>query len=398
MMRWLITSILLMVLFSLLTQFLLQDPGFVMIVLGNSSLEMRFWPALLCWLVFWLLLSLCAGLLKWLLKGLRGGGWRAAKVVGEARLHAAWLHYFEGEWARLLKESLRALKRKPDLIPSLLAAEACANLGESFGEDSRIHQLLSSAQTQHPKQTLAIALVGARIALAQGNQTLALAWLNQGRTQAPRSKNLLKLLAQTLHTKGDWPEVAALLPELAKARALDEPQYAELEAHTLAALIASAAQTGLEALQNSWTGLNKHQKQTPQLLLAYARGLQKHGRGELAEPLTRKALNRTYHAPLAALYGTLEGINPQQQLKEAQNWHQQHPNELSLLISLAQLCIRLHYWGQARDYWEAAHQQAPSARSYLALAELYTKLGDKAKSQELYERGLTRLAEIEASL
>ncbi|HMY40035.1 MAG TPA: hypothetical protein PK011_11985, partial [Marinagarivorans sp.] len=63
MMGWLLTSILLMVLFSLLTQFLLQDPGFVLIALGNSSLEMRFWPALLSWLVFWLLLSLCATLL-----------------------------------------------------------------------------------------------------------------------------------------------------------------------------------------------------------------------------------------------------------------------------------------------------------------------------------------------
>lgn len=397
MMGWLLTSILLMVLFSLLTQFLLQDPGFVLIALGNSSLEMRFWPALFGWLVFWLLLSLCATLLRRLLRGLRGGGWRTHRVAGEARLHAAWLHFFEGEWARLLKDSLRALKRKPDLIPGLLAAEALAQLGESVAEGGRIHTLLNDAKLQHPKQMLAIALVGARIAWQQGNESAALYWLEQGRNQAPRSKALLKLYAQVLRQKGDWPTIAALLPELAKNKALDEPALNELEETTLAALLCSAAQTGLEALQNAWAGLNKSQKHAPHLLLAYARGLQKHNRGELAEPLIRKALNRNFNAPLAALYGNLEGINPQQQLKEAQAWLQAYPGEISVLISLAQLCTRLHYWGQARDYWEAAHQQAPCARSYLALAELYTKLGDKARSQDFYERGLTRLAELETN-
>lgn len=398
MMGWLLTSILLMVLFSLLTQFLLQDPGFVLIALGNSSLEMRFWPALFSWLVFWLLLSLCATLLRRLMRGLRGGGWRTHRVAGEARLHAAWLHFFEGEWARLLKDSLRALKRKPDLIPGLLAAEALAQLGESAAEGGRIHTLLCDAKLQHPKQVLSIALVGARIAAQQGDESATLFWLQQGRNHAPRSKALLKLYTQVLRQKGDWPAIAALLPDLAKHKALDEAALTQLEETTLAALLASAAQTGLEALQNAWAGLNKTQKHAPSLLLAYARGLQKHNRGELAEPLIRKALNRAFNAPLAALYGNLEGINPQQQLKEAQAWLQAYPGEISVLISLAQLCTRLHYWGQARDYWEAAHQQAPCARSYLALAELYTKLGDKARSQEFYERGLTRLAELEANL
>lgn len=398
MMGWLLSSVLLMVLFSLITQFLLQDPGFVMIVLGNSSLEMRFWPALLCWLMFWFLLTLLTSLMRRFVRGLRGGGWRRQKVGSDARLHAAWLHYFEGEWSRLLKECLRAIKRKPDLIPALLAAEAAANLGETCEEGSRIHTLLIDAKTLHPKQTLAVALVGARIASRQNNEALGLYWLNQGRAYAPRSRGVFKSLAKTLSAKGDWPEIAALLPELAKSKALNEAEFAELEDATLAALITSATQTSLEALQNAWSGLSKSQKQTPALLLAYARGLQKQGRGELAEPLIRKALNRGFNAPLAALYGTLEGINPQQQLKEAQSWHQQYPNEPSLLISLAQLCTRLHYWGQARDYWETAHQQAPSARTYLALAELYTKLGDKIKSQEFYERGLTRLAEIEAGM
>ncbi len=396
MMGWLLTSILLMVLFSLLTQFLLQDPGFVLIALGNSSLEMRFWPALLGWLIFWLLLSLCATLLKRLLRGLRGGGWRSHRVAGEARLHAAWLHFFEGEWSRLLKESLRALKRKPDLIPSLLAAEACAKLGEPIAEGGRIHSLLQDAKIQHPKQLLAIALVGARIAQQQGDDTAAQFWLQQGRSHAPRSKSLLNLQAQLLSQKSDWPALAALLPELAKHKAIDEAQLSQLEELTLAALLASAAQTGLEALQNAWAGLSKGQKHAPNLLLAYGRGLQKHNRGELAEPLIRKSLQRAFNAPLVALYGNLEGVNPQQQLKEAQTWLQAYPGETSVLISLAQLCTRLHYWGQARDYWEAAHQQAPCARSYLALAELYTKLGDKPKAQEFYERGLTRLAELES--
>jgi HemY protein len=395
MMGWLLTSILVMVLFSLITQFLLQDPGFVMIVLGNSSLEMRFWPALLSWLVFWLLLTLFASLMKRLVRGLRGKGWRPHRVAGEARLHAAWLHYFEGEWARLLKECLRALKRKPDLIPSLLAAEACAHLGETCAEGGRIHTLLTEAKALHPKQTLAIALVGAGIAQQQGDDAVALFWLNQGRSYAPRSRSLLKSLTQTLSKKADWPEVAALLPDLAKHKALDAANYAQLEESTLSALLVGASQTGLEALQNAWAGLTKNQKHSPNLLLAYARGLQKHGRGELAEPLIRKALSRSFDASLAALYGTLEGVNPQQQLKEAQSWQQAYPGEPSVLISLAQLCTRLHYWGQARDYWELAHQQVPCARSYLALAELYTKLGDKAKGQEFYERGLTRLAELE---
>lgn len=398
MMGWLLSSVLVMVLFSLITQFLLHDPGFVMIVLGNSSLEMRFWPALLCWVMLWLLLTLVVSLLRRVVRGLRGKGWRSNKAPGEARLHAAWLHYFEGEWGRLLKDCLRAIKRKPDLIPTLLAAEAAAGLGEACTAGGQIHTLLTDALKQHPKQTLAIALVGAQIALRQNNEPQSLYWLQLGRTHAPRSRGILSNLARTLSKRADWPELAAMLPELSKTRALGEEELAELETNTLTALVTSASQTGLEALQNAWAGLSKAHKQCPDIIHAYSKGLQKHGRGELAEPVIRKALNRSFSSALAALYGTLEGVNPQQQLKEAQSWLAQNPTDVNLLISLALLCTRLHYWGQARDYWESAHQLAPSARTYLALAELYTKLGDKAKSQDLYERGLTRLAETESTL
>ena len=80
---------------------------------------------------------------------------------------------------------------------------------------------------------------------------------NRAAPKPPRSKTLLKLYTQVLSQKGDWPAIAALLPELTKHKAMDETALHLLEETTLAALISSAAQTGLEALQNAWAGLNK---------------------------------------------------------------------------------------------------------------------------------------------
>ena len=103
----------------------------------------------------------------------------------------------------------------------------------------------------------------------QGDENAALHWL-PGPRPSPRSKTLLKLYTQVLSQKGDWPAIAALLPELTKHKAMDETALHLLEETTLWALISSAAQTGLEALQNAWAGLNKSQKQAPSLLLAFA--------------------------------------------------------------------------------------------------------------------------------
>jgi HemY protein len=396
-MRWILLSVALMVTFSLLTQSLLGDPGYVIVALGDTSLRMRFLPALAAWVLAWLLFTLGLRLCWRLWRGLRGRGWRSQRSLGgQARLQAAWLHFFEEDWPRLLKDSLRSLRRKPDLIPALLAAQAYAQLGENLAGEGKLQTLLLDAQQQHPKQSVAIAQLACRLALAQGDQQTALHWIEQARQKLPGHKGLLRSLVQVQLNRADWPALAALLPDIQRLKVFEKSRLQELEAATFSALLCSAAQVNVEALQNAWAGLNRTQKQQEPIVLAYCKGLARAGRGELAEPLVRKALNQQWSDALAALYGQLEGVNPQQQLKEAQQWLDKHPGNLPLIITLANLCQRLHYWGQARDYWEEAHKQQACARSFAALAELYTRLGDKTKGQEFYERGLTRLAELEA--
>ncbi len=398
-MRWILLSVLAMVGFSLLTQSLLSDPGYVIVALGDVSLRMRFLPALIAWALLWLLVSFLLRLAWRFWRGLRGKGWRSAKQQqASGRVLASWLHFFEGDWPRVLRENLRQLRRQPALIPSLFAARAYAQLGEPLREGGPLQQVLEAAGQAHPKQARVIALMTSQIALEQGLVDDALQPLLAWRNQAPSDRLCLHALARVYQARGDWAAMAALLPDLHRFKVMDKAARQALEVTTYSALLQQAAQTNLDALQNAWSGLPKNLKQQESVLLAYGRGLARWGRGELAEPLVRKAISQQWSDALVSLYGQIDGVNPQQQLKDAQQWLEQQPGNLALTITLAQLCQRLHYWGQARDYWEEAHRQQPCARSFAALAELYTRLGDAARGQELYERGLTRMAELEGKL
>ncbi len=394
--RWLLVTVVLMVVFSLATEVLLQDPGYVMIAVGHKTLHMRFWPAaMLFFATLWVLYFLAA-FSKRIAELARGQGWRGKPQVGTSskRQHGFWLHYFEGNWARLLKESNRLLGKKPDLIASLMAAEAAAELGD-FNQQ---RLTLTQAALQHPRQMLAINLVAARLAAHQGDWLEVIAQLQRLREYAPEHAPALRLLAQAYRERGDWPELAALLPEVKRLQATTADTLHQLEQVTYARLLEGAASLGFEALQNAWQGVNKSQKQQPRVLLAYGYALRRLKRSDLAEPLVRKYLRQHWSDEVAALYGLLELPSGQDQLKQAETWLVERPQNAHLLMALGRICWRLQYWGKARDYFDQALQLAPSAQTYIALAQTYTQLGDTAKSHALYEQGLTKMAQTSAAM
>jgi HemY protein len=376
----------------------IEQPGYVLLAYKGLRYESSLWGTLALVATLWVLLYTVR--LSWRLltaSGRVANPWsrhnrnRRAQMSAEQGL----LDLSEGRWERALRHLRRAAEAESQpLMHYLGAARAAQELGRYAESDS----LLERALTRQPQAELAIALAHAELQVARGESAAALETLQVMRERHPRHRQVLRQLQALYEQQCDWSALLGLLPELRKNKALAEPELLELERRTWRARLAVAGQSGLVAgeaalqpLTQAWQQLSKAQHQEPSLLLAYAEQLHTLGAEPEAEAVLRSALKRHYDASLVALYGTLCGSEPQAQLHAAEGWLKQQPDDPQLLLALGRLSLQNRLWDKARDYFEASLAQARSAPACAELARLLAHQGELARSNQLFQEGLSLL-------
>ncbi|NQD93812.1 heme biosynthesis protein HemY, partial [Pseudomonas sp. CrR25] len=210
----------------------------------------------------------------------------------------------------------------------------------------------------------------------------------------PHHRQVLRQLQRIYLQGGDWSALLGLLPELRKDKVLGAAELAELERQAWRGRLASAAQTGgdghsaLATLAQAWQQLSALQRQEPELLAVYAEQLRSLGAEPEAEELLHNALKRGYDSHLVRLYGLLRGRDPGRQLKAAEGWLRQHPEDAGLLLTLGRLCLQNQLWGKAREYFESSLAFQRHPETCAELARLLAQLGEVERSNSLFQEGL----------
>jgi HemY protein len=368
---------------ALIAHFILQDKGLVTITMRGYVVTMSV-PALIILLVagyFAVRLALRV--------------WRAPRELGEKlaerrsrsagkRLTRGLMHLSEGDWAR----SERLLTRNIDsgeapLANFLMAARAA----QQRGAIERRNELLQQAFETLPDAEMAIRMTQAQLQFENDEHEAVVGTLRRVLDAQPDNPVAAGLLARTYRALDDAPALLDLLPKLARAE-LDPRERDAIARYALEAAEQSSDfdQARLDTL---WNSMAAQLRERTALRVWRARALTAVDAGETAESELRNALKRDWQPDLVAVYGEIRTANVSRQLKQAESWLKDRPEDPVLLAAAARLCMASELWGKARSYLESSLALAAEPGAYALYGQLLNQLGEESAASDAFRQGLS---------
>lgn len=384
-MRKLIFGVVILVASVAAALWLRDHDGFVVIQVGQWSVQASLFVFLGALLVGWLALSLTFGVLRRLWrapKGMRRWAlWRRHKRAREGLLNGL-IEIAEGNYGTAEKTLLASSEAvEMPVFNHLLAALAAQRRGAWEARD----EYLRRADEAEPRARTAVGLLQARLQVDAEQWEQALATLNWLRERIPANRSVLALLGRTLEVLGDWDRLAALLPELRRRDALPETSMDALEGRVVGARLAQADSANLESV---WDSLSRDQKRRPAIRAAYARALIDAGRTGEAHGKLKGWLRRGLDSQLLRVWGSLTGSVVNNALRQTEKWLENQPEHPELLYAAGRLAAMNGARERARFYLESAAARMNDPQLEGDLAEVLEALGEADEARSAYRRAL----------
>jgi len=392
-----------MVSFSLLVaEFILNDPGYVLLAYESYVLETSLFVAFLVTVLFAVVAALLVYLASRLL-GVRSGlsQWITARGVKLARQKTTLglIELAEGHWSKarkLLDEA--ADDNDHPLINYLNAARAADELGDVEGRDE---YLKLAHETKTGKPSFAVGLTQAQLQFKRKDWEHCLATLQRLRENAPKHGYVMKMLVQVYQETEEWEKLCLLLPELRKSKEnpFSEDDFVKCERHAyLNRLNAVAKRKSAEASQSQqltqlWHDIPKSLSQDAELQLTYAQNLVSIGDVEKAARFIESSIDLVWSDEMIHLYGCIPFKYPEKASSVVLNWLRRRPKSASALLAVGRISLQCEQWQRAQTYFEHCLSEKQSAEVYGELARLLAGLGQHAKSNEYFQKGLAKLSE-----
>jgi HemY protein len=386
-MKFALIVVVTMIVGAVAAHFLIGDPGFVIISFRGHVFEMSV-PILA--LVFFV-----SGFSLWLI-------WfiiRAPRKLGEAagrmragragqKLTMGMIQIAEGNFARGEKLLARAAAGSDAPLFNYLQAARAAHLQ---GQDERRDEWLKLAYEQTPEAANAVLLTQAELQLDRKQYEQALATLRRLDENSKDHSYAIALLGRLYYRLEDWTQLAEILPRLKKHGRIDQETIDKWTSRVYVENLARA-ETGDQVVAE-WAKVAKKLKGDIALLSAYYTALMRTNMQQKAEKDLVAALKQEWRAPLVRLYGLVEAPDASKQLKLAESWLTQRPDDADLLLTAARLCLRTELWGKARSYLETVLALRPTPDAYQVYGSLLNQLGDGDAAADAYRAGLGMVTE-----
>ncbi len=355
------------------------NKGYVLIAIGDYTIEMTVISAgilaLLLYGVLW-----CTERLLLRLFHIKGSTrrWFTERRRRKARERtlAGTLALAEGQFRQA--ETLMR-KSAPDSDQALLNYLSAAEAAQAQGQTERRDAYLQQAAEQHPRASLAVSLIRARLLLRQQQYPEAeklLQSLDQAHPQHPVIQQLLKECYLAL---GQWSQLLALLPQLSKRKQLSADELQQLQQQIYPPLFAErAASAGRDGVMALWQELPRALRQDAITQAAAATALIGLGDEVQAQEILLEGVRRSLSPSLLAVVPQLQQPAPKL-LALLQKSEQSAEPSADLLQAIGILLLRQREMERAQAYLERAVALQPQATAYRALAELM-------EQQRLFEK------------
>lgn len=295
-------------------------------------------------------------------------------------LRDAMLLQMEGRYAPALKRARKAWRAGDQSGVSALIAARSAH---ALGDDRRYREWLGHAAEHDKTLHGARVMTEAEMAIEGHRFEEAAASIDQLKGGEGRPVATLRLALNVAQANGDWDEVIRIARQLNKHGLLGPEQVERIvrQAH-LAALRDRDGQP--DAIDNYWNAIPADDQRDRELVRQVAPLIVGNGRGALLRRVLEKLLDAQWESDLARWYGYCSEDDPRACLARAEKWLESRPNDAGLLFSLGRLCMQNEVWGKAQGYLEASVAKAPTADTYLTLAQLAERMDRPAEAQQHY--------------
>lgn len=382
--RWVLGLILVAAIAAFAWHWVADDPGYVLIHLRGTNVQMTVVTAVAILLLAWAAITLLVALIRWPF----GAMTRRHRHLSRRRLSDGLVSLVEGRHGEAERDLNRAARYPSVRGPALLAA---AEAAERHGESTRALETLDQAAQETPR---AARVLRARLLRRAGRAAEAAALLApEADSGALTPAGWIEFAEASLET-GDTRNAVRAIEPLQKSGELGTRAMADLESRIVAAHIAATADGA--SLSAAWSQLPKGQRRLPAVVDAYARQAARHGQTMAAMDEIETALRREWSPTLATTYGGMGAEDIDQRLRKAEAWIDTHPNDAALLTAVGRMCVRVRLWGKARPYLERALAIAPSADAWEALGDVYVGEDHADIAQRCYRNALA-LARGEAT-
>ncbi|MBP9569275.1 MAG: heme biosynthesis protein HemY [Aeromonadaceae bacterium] len=355
------------------------NKGYVLIAIGDYTIEMTVISAgilaLLLYGVLW-----CTERLLLRLFHIKGSTrrWFTERRRRKARERtlAGTLALAEGQF-----QQAETLMRKsaPDSDQALLNYLSAAEAAQAQGQTERRDAYLQQAAEQHPRASLAVSLIRARLLLRQKQYSEAETLLQSLDQAHPQHAVIQQLLKECYLALGHWSQLLALLPQLSKRKQLSADELQQLQQQIYPPLFTErAASAGRDGVMALWQELPRALRQDATTQAAAAMALIGLGDEVQAQEILLEGVRRSLSPSLLAVVPQLQQPAPKL-LAQLQKSEQSAEPSADLLQAIGILLLRQREMEQAQAYLERAVALQPQATAYRALAELM-------EQQRLFEK------------
>jgi HemY protein len=355
--------------------FLYGKKGYVLIAMGNYTIETSVLALALCILLVIFVLWLGEWLLTITLRkaSQTRQRWKQRRHI---RAQNETLEGLEALLAGRWKESLQLLTKNAELsdrpqLNYLAAAEAAGKLRQTERQQEMLHQAERSADSD--KQWIALQRI--RLLLNQGKKEQALAESKALWQQGSRDPELLQHLRQLTLELKDWEILAELADSMAKIELIDAAEADSLRLEANLCNLEMAAKQSKTALSQYCRNLPRSDKKQPELLARYAQLLAWAGEADEAQSLLLKAARQQLHPALLKALLALPDPMTDDLLYTVKHWLKGNDDNPQLLSLLGELSIKAGRLVEAQTYLEKALQIRPDPQDFQTLSALLERKG-----------------------
>ena len=367
--------LLLAVLGAVLVQFLLQDPGYLLIRYRGTD-----YSTTLAVGIGLLLAGLFALALLWTALRLPFRLWnRRRRRRARAQLVDGLAAFERGDYLRA-GQLLQQAAAEP--AAEAVARAQAARAAFARGDDAAGEALLAGFEHRHAGIR---AVVRAEHALARQQPEAALHALDAAPAQ-PLPPRGLWLRAQALAASGRSAEAYGLLGALRQQQALSAGERDTVPARWAAQALREAGNDSTVA--DLWDALPPALRTHPEVATAYAGRAAALGWHEAAMDSIERALEAGWDEALAALYGQLDIDRLEPRRAQLEHWLQARPASPALLLASARIDQRQGRWLAAEDALHRALAAGAGAPAWEALGDGAARLDDHVRAQRCYANAL----------
>lgn len=372
--RNLLACVVLALLGALLWDWLVTDPGQLILRLRGQTITTSVAFALVAWAALWFSLWSLVWLLRLPLRAWR----RHQRSRARNRFVTGLEALQEGRFKRAGELLEHAAEDISVRSAALLAARKAADARQDEVASARLLTQLSTHDAP------AAALDQAQRHLAQGRADAAFAAL-ASLTEKP-SPAAAALFIDAAMALGRAADATPMLALLRRESDLPSEALAQLETRHSAAVIREAAHA--DALISRWQALAAPLQDQADVVTAMAQRASTLGLDDAACDALINALNRHWQPELLSHLAALPTRSGDRRLAACEDWLAEHPNSAPLLLALGRLCLSQQLWGKADDYLYRALAQGGGGDVWEQLGALHTAQGDSARAQLAFANAL----------